>query len=161
MPHDTLPDLDSPDTLYRLAYLSRWDVKNEDGSPSMDGFKDVLAKSRENNQAGELTGILLHSDGALIQVIEGPMATIEATFERICQDMRHTELKLIDYVPVHKRHFGDWMASELGTGYDPARPQLQTKIMRLFDQMQAEPDGIDIVSQIADLAKIDEPHDAD
>lgn len=155
MPRDTLPDLNSADTLYRLAYISRWRELTADGSPASEDLNDIFATSRRNNSKVDLTGILLHSNGALIQVIEGPLGAMEETFERISQDMRHTDLKLIDYAPVHKRHFGDWMASELGAGQNPTHPHLQTRILNLFDQLEADANGVDIVSQITEVLKSD------
>ncbi|HXH16795.1 MAG TPA: BLUF domain-containing protein [Sphingomonas sp.] len=68
----------------------------------------ILEQSRHNNAIDGVTG-LLWSDGVrFMQVIEGPTASVDSTFERILNDHRHHDLSLLHAVPVQKREFGGW-----------------------------------------------------
>lgn len=93
-------------SLSRLLYISTV-------APEYRGTASVLAnsivrRSIENNRRNGLTGCLLQVEDRFIQVLEGAPEDLEDTFERICCDMRHVDLKLVDHSPVVERLFGDW-----------------------------------------------------
>ena len=68
----------------------------------------ILERSRHNNALYGITG-LLWSDGThFLQVIEGPTASIDATFDRILLDDRHHSLLVQHNIPIHERQFGAW-----------------------------------------------------
>lgn len=93
--------------LYRLVYRSR---------PVIEGCQDelrrqlgaILRASRRRNPELEITGALMLRDGCFIQALEGPMAAVEAVFERICRDERHGAVTLLELTPIDRRGFGDW-----------------------------------------------------
>ncbi|MEG4416909.1 BLUF domain-containing protein, partial [Microcoleus sp. C2C3] len=118
-------------SLYRLVYYSanRIPSANEHFRSEVD---QILAKSRRNNALVDLTGALMFSAGYFGQVLEGPQAAIEATFERIQQDPRHGDVSLLEFVPVAARSFDKWAMAYVGeqtgvvdaaytTGFDPDR----------------------------------------
>ena len=43
-----------------------------------------------------------------IQALEGPRDVLEAAFERICCDLRHLEVEVIEYAATPERAFGEW-----------------------------------------------------
>ena len=98
--------LANPD-LSRLLYSSRAAVRGSDQPSSMTA-RMIASTSVPRNTAADLTGILLHVDNCFIQVLEGPTEALERTFERICCDFRHENIKLIDMTPVHERLFAEW-----------------------------------------------------
>ena len=68
----------------------------------------LLTQSRAFNAAHGLTGVLLYSDGAIVQLLEGSEANVHAVFARIVQDPRHTKvIKLADGPATH-RVFTQW-----------------------------------------------------
>jgi len=69
---------------------------------------DIVARSAARNVADGLTGALLQTRGMFIQALEGPLAAIEATFERICCDLRHRRVDLQEFVRADSRVFGEW-----------------------------------------------------
>lgn len=93
--------------IYRLLYRS---VASMDGGPAEIDAK-VLAIIRrsevENTKAG-LTGALLFASGVFIQALEGPLEAVETTFERICSDLRHNQVQLIDFAAADHRAFEEW-----------------------------------------------------
>jgi hypothetical protein len=71
-------------------------------------LEGILEQSRINNAEREVTGMLLFQDGSFFQVLEGDRPVVEATFEKIAQDKRHTRVSKIIIEPIAERDFGDW-----------------------------------------------------
>ena len=70
-------------------------------------LEDILAVSRRNNAACEVTGVLLYSEGGFMQVLEGESAAVAATYARVCADRRHwNAMVLLDREA--PRAFGAW-----------------------------------------------------
>lgn len=94
--------------LHRLIYRStlaidgaRQDVDRE--------LMSIVTRSRLANTAAGLTGALVvSSTGFVTQALEGPLGPLEATFERICRDFRHRQLRLVEFSPADQRAFDDW-----------------------------------------------------
>ena len=93
-------------TLQRLFYTSRITEDDVVRGPTI-ASRIAEASARRNAECG-ITGSLAYIDGHFIQVLEGEMYPLEDTFERICNDFRHREMKLIDYQAVPARLFPHW-----------------------------------------------------
>ena len=63
----------------------------------------ALANTRDN-----LSGALIASNGVFIQALEGPLTALETTFERICRDLRHRRVRLIELAAAEERAFPEW-----------------------------------------------------
>ncbi|MFP5077913.1 BLUF domain-containing protein [Rhizobium sp. YIM 134829] len=137
--------------LHRLVYYSRNHV-SADAASFKAAVDDILAKSRINNARDDITGALLFNSGCFAQVLEGPLETVEATFERIQQDERHGEVSLLAFDPVPHRSFPDWAMGFIGlsdadaarfsgiaasSGFDPSRLSGQ-EIHRLLRDLTLE-----------------------
>ena len=93
--------------LSRLLYVSRCALESE-GAAQKAEVRAIAEKAVARNRTVELTGSLLHVGEHFIQVLEGPTPAVERTFETICCDFRHDDVKLIDLVPVKSRVFPEW-----------------------------------------------------
>ncbi len=60
----------------------------------------------------------MFSAGRFGQVLEGPQAAVEATFERIQQDTRHGDVALLEFVPISERAFDTWAMAYVGNRPD-------------------------------------------
>src|SRR5688572_22130192 len=69
---------------------------------------DLLADIRPTNESLGLSGLLLYSDGNIIQVLEGPQSAVESTFAAILDDPRHKDVILMLREPIEERAFPDW-----------------------------------------------------
>ncbi|KQQ87669.1 BLUF domain-containing protein [Aureimonas sp. Leaf324] len=122
-------------SLHRLVYYSRNHISG-DAAAFAAHVDDILARSRTNNARDGITGALLFNAGCFAQVLEGPLATIEAAFERIQQDERHGEVALLALDPIAARSFPNWAMGFVGasdrdadrfqtvgasSGFDPSR----------------------------------------
>lgn len=66
---------------------------------------ELLSKSQTRNAAREITGLLLHSDGNIIQIIEGPEYATQKLYQKIALDDRHRGVTLISSKTIKKRDF--------------------------------------------------------
>jgi hypothetical protein len=106
---------------YRLVYYSRNHIGGAEPSFS-ENIDQILASSRQNNVRDNITGALLFNSGCFAQVLEGPLAKVEAAFERIQQDDRHGEVSLLALDPIEARSFPNWAMGYVGSSImDSAR----------------------------------------
>jgi hypothetical protein len=91
----------------RLLYVSRCALEDE-GALRDEKVRALAVDAAKRNAASMLSGSLLYLDNSFVQVIEGPARAVEQTFEAICCDFRHDEVKLIDLVPIKERIFSEW-----------------------------------------------------
>jgi len=89
--------------LIRIVYIS---VATKPFSE--DDLLHLLAKCRSSNTEKSITGQLIYSDGSFMQVLEGPEAAIDATYNKIKDDPRHKNVQLIERDVIQERQFRDW-----------------------------------------------------
>jgi hypothetical protein len=77
---------------------------------------DILTISRRRNCQGDITGTLICRSYMYLQLLEGPDAAVQATYERIKADDRRLELNLLISRVITKRLFPTWAMRD-----DPAR----------------------------------------
>ncbi|TPW26141.1 BLUF domain-containing protein [Pararhizobium mangrovi] len=99
--------------IYRLVYYSRNHIPDQNGELDAE-IKQILERSRVNNDKDGITGALLFNAGCFAQVLEGPLDAVERTFERIQQDERHGDVSLLALEPIAERAFGSWAMGFLG-----------------------------------------------
>ena len=73
--------------MYQIVYTSEGTVDF-----SSDDLRQLLAVARANNKISMLTGMLVFCDNQFLQVLEGDMADVVRTFDRIATDTRHDNL---------------------------------------------------------------------
>jgi hypothetical protein len=91
--------------LLRLIYASRFTGAERDFD---EVLRAVIAKSIQNNRLDDVTGFLVAGEGRFLQLLEGPVAAVEAVYARIGRDPRHADLALIHNGHAERRLFRDW-----------------------------------------------------
>jgi hypothetical protein len=88
--------------------------------PELDAaaLRDILASSVRHNDAAGITGFLLHGHGLFMQVLEGEVAAVDATMQRILADTRHSQLRVLEQGPISRREFSDWAMGFKDLGKD-------------------------------------------
>jgi len=71
-------------------------------------FKELLASSQQRNQARDITGYIYLSKTKIVQLIEGNDIIIDALFNRIKIDNRHTDVVVILDKKIEKRTMMNW-----------------------------------------------------
>lgn len=107
-----MSDLDRPYGLYRYIYIS--DACDLDASD----IETILAQSRENNSHANITGILMFSQQKFLQILEGDAVEIDPLIERIRQDPRHKNMKVLVRGGIDERAFGEWAMAYVGDERD-------------------------------------------
>ena len=93
--------------LTRLLYISNSCLRETD-VPAYIQVHEIAHASAKRNASSNLTGVLLFVEDHFIQVLEGEDQAIEETFEKICCDLRHTNVRLVDLHSVNERMFPEW-----------------------------------------------------
>ncbi|WP_051203161.1 BLUF domain-containing protein [Sediminimonas qiaohouensis] len=75
---------------------------------SFEQTEQILTASRRNNAKAGLTGALIYDNHTFLQWIEGEATEIREVFERISNDPRHTDIKLMLVRKLDDRWFPDW-----------------------------------------------------
>lgn len=75
---------------------------------------DMLNAARRNNAPMGVTGLLYYAQGQFAQCLEGPKDAVEAIFERVSKDPRHTDLVVLRR-PTLERAFSDWSMAFVDT----------------------------------------------
>lgn len=97
--------------LVRLMYASRA-VESIDH----EALLAILKKSKANNPALGVTGVLCFSGGIFLQVLEGGRAGINQLYNRIVSDPRHADVMLLSYEEVGERRFAGWSMGQVNVG---------------------------------------------
>lgn len=103
------------DGTYQLIYRSRNVLTGSEASIENE-VAAISQKSAVNNSRAGVTGALMFTASTFVQVIEGKTADIENTFERICCDLRHTNVELISFSSVSARAFNGWYLRRVHAG---------------------------------------------
>ena len=87
---------------------------------SKDELVQILRVSHRNNTAAGITGALLHAEGNLMHVLEGPPDAVDAVYNRVRRDSRHHGVLLLLETTVDERSFADWSIGFLSLEELPA-----------------------------------------
>lgn len=97
-------------SVHRLVYVSAATEPFSDTD-----LAELLAVARANNAARDVTGMLLYHDGSFMQVLEGEQAVVQAVFDKIEHDPRHTNAMILLREDVEERTFESWAMGFLPT----------------------------------------------
>jgi hypothetical protein len=89
--------------MHKIIYASRATRPISDSD-----LEGILSASRRNNTAAGLSGLLVYCAESFLQILEGELDALDATYARIGADDRHTDLRRLAFAPIEARRFGDW-----------------------------------------------------
>ena len=69
---------------------------------------DILTQSWKFNHNSYISGMLVYDNGYFIQLIQGPIKTIDKLFARISKDPRHHHIKTLGEEQLHLRDCNGW-----------------------------------------------------
>ncbi|MCZ8236617.1 MAG: BLUF domain-containing protein [Inhella sp.] len=94
--------------LVRLIYASRVGEAFAETD-----LANVLRQSRQNNPSHGITGLLCHTDGVFVQVLEGGREAVNALYNRVVADARHQDVTLLSYEEIGERRFSGWSMGQV------------------------------------------------
>jgi hypothetical protein len=89
-------------TLFQLIYMSSLVVDE------VQLLSGILETSVKNNKKRNITGMMLYSDGNILQVLEGEKDTLFETFRSIQADFRHGGIFVLIEKEITSRQFASW-----------------------------------------------------
>lgn len=75
---------------------------------SHDELVQILRVSHRNNVKVGVTGALLHAEGNIMHVMEGPPDAVDAVYSRVSKDPRHHGVLTLLEQYVEERTFANW-----------------------------------------------------
>ncbi len=93
--------------IVRLIYLSDFLLDLKRGV-MLEQLADILDASNRNNSANGITGALVFDKKWFVQVLEGSLEAVWATYKRIEHDPRHANVRFVEMLAVPSRRFCDW-----------------------------------------------------
>ncbi|MFP4360700.1 MAG: BLUF domain-containing protein [Alphaproteobacteria bacterium] len=99
--------------LQRLIYYSdsRLDPRDDTDARALQRIMEI---SKARNEAAGITGLLMFTRSGFAQILEGPRAALEETFERIQSDSRHSNVRVLTHCAITERTFESWEMSFVG-----------------------------------------------
>ncbi len=91
-------------------------------------LEDILLQSRRNNAELGVTGLLCVADNLFIQVLEGGRDEVCGLYNKIVQDERHSQVRLLVYEEISERQFGSWTMGHVDA--DKLNPAMLLKYFR-------------------------------
>ncbi len=117
----------------QLAYISRSTEPHETTSHIPPNVARILLKSRTNNAKNNIVGVLYFSNNCFFQCIEGEQSAIEALYEKLLQDPRHKDLKVIIKQSIDSISFSKWTMK-----YVPLEPKMM-ELLKLNGYQKFDP----------------------
>ena len=94
--------------LVRLMYASR-----ATQAVNQEELLAILRKSKANNPAVGITGVLCFSEGIYLQALEGGRSAVNKLYDRIVADPRHSDVELLSYEEIGERRFAGWSMGQV------------------------------------------------
>ena len=98
--------------LVRLMYASR-----ANDTVNHEALAAILKKSRLNNPATGVTGVLCFSEGLFLQLLEGGRLPVSQLYNRIANDARHRDVMLLSYEEIGERKFAGWSMGQVNLSH--------------------------------------------
>ena len=118
--------------MFQLVYMSQ--VTEMFTSKTID---DILEKSKKNNLRLGITGMLIEKNGVFFQLLEGDKKNVLETYGRICNDLRHTLIRVLVTQEVEERIFPHWsMAFKGGDSISQEQIEKMNQWRKLLEQTQ-------------------------
>lgn len=123
--------MDSVMSINQLIYISQATRKMSNSE-----LLQIHTTAQQNNANIDVTGSLFYNGGWFLQVLEGPIETLQALYDKIEKDPRHKNSRVLYNEPAKFRTFSRW-----------------TMNMTNLDDRQA--DKYDELVEVIDAAKTD------
>ena len=113
---ETNADAGGQEPVFRLMYRSHNLI---DADRRNEQLGAIFTTARRNNRGREITGALMISEDAFVQVLEGDETEVRALFTTIERDDRHDQVRVLEEQDVVGRTFGRWAMARVGEGGAP------------------------------------------
>lgn len=126
--------------IHSLTYVSRGTTSIADAE-----LDSIIETANLRNKEMSITGALIRGDVYFAQILEGAEENVRELLDRISQDSRHCDLRVVQDESISARCFPLWSMAYLGSSL-----YVDRLIKRLLTSAH---DSLDVSSAAADLRK--------
>ncbi len=102
-------------SLARLLYYS-----SASEHLQQNDIRSILSKSIKYNTHKNITGVLVYDKHYFMQLLDGDRDEVNELYNRVIQDPRHSNIRLIHYGALAGQRFTEW---SMGIAYLPSFPK--------------------------------------
>jgi hypothetical protein len=103
---------------------------------SSDELQEIQRVAKNNNQTIDVTGSLFYNGGWFLQVLEGPLATLNALYKKIEKDPRHKNSRILYNEPAKFRTFTRWSMNM--TNLDDRQADKYDQLIEVIDAAKTD-----------------------
>ena len=118
-------------SINQLVYISQATRKM-----SSEALLEILKTAKENNQTMDVTGSLFYNGGWFLQVLEGPLETLNALYKKIEKDPRHKHSRILYNEPAKFRTFTRWSMNM--TNLDDRQADKYDQLVEVIDAAKTD-----------------------
>lgn len=118
-------------SINQLVYISQATRKM-----SSTELNNILSTAKNNNHGIDVTGSLFYNGGWFLQVLEGPLATLNALYNKIEKDPRHKNSRILYNEPAKFRTFTRWSMNM--TNLDDRQADKYDQLVEVIDAAKSD-----------------------
>lgn len=124
------------ENLIQMIYISRSTFTPTELSNGIEpNVARILLKSRANNKKNGLVGVLYFGDGCFFQCLEGAAEAVDKLYEKLLNDSRHKELKILSRKSIDSLSFSNWSMKHVPLEHEMTN-LLKSQGLKTFDPYQ-------------------------
>ncbi|MBA5606084.1 BLUF domain-containing protein [Duganella sp. FT3S] len=118
-------------SINQLVYVSQATRKM-----SQEDLNEIQRIAKNNNQLIDVTGSLFYNGGWFLQVLEGPLETLNALYKKIEKDPRHRNSRILYNEPAKFRTFTRWSMNM--TNLDDRQADKYDQLVEVIDAAKTD-----------------------
>lgn len=118
-------------SINQLVYISQATRKM-----SSTELNNILSTAKNNNHGIDVTGSLFYNGGWFLQVLEGPLATLNALYNKIEKDPRHKNSRILYNEAAKFRTFTRWSMNM--TNLDDRQADKYDQLVEVIDAAKGD-----------------------
>jgi hypothetical protein len=115
----------------QLIYISQATRKM-----STEDLNQIHTTAKDNNATRDVTGSLFYNGGWFLQILEGPISTLNALYDKIEKDPRHKNSRVIYNEPASFRTFTRWSMNM--TNLDDRQADKYDELVEVIDAAKTD-----------------------
>jgi Sensors of blue-light using FAD len=131
--------------VFELIYVSR---ANE-ALLTRSARQNLRIHAQIQNARRDITGLLLYSNGVIMQVLQGDEAIVRKCFARIATDNRHRDVTLLRADTIRTRTFAKWSMAliDIESSSGVSEGKMQSVLAEVQRKDHPVPEGLALIQQ--------------
>jgi Sensors of blue-light using FAD len=129
--------------VFELIYVSR---ANE-ALLSRHTRQNLRIQAQIQNARRDITGLLLYSNGVIMQVLQGDETLVRGCFARIATDNRHRDVTLLRADMINLRTFAKWSMAliDIESSTSASEDKMQALLAKVQRKDHPLPEGLELI----------------